>query len=214
MNFEKASIDNRINQESSVVKNILSGNFYVEFSSKGLDSEKFKSSDHLANYFTYELIIPSPTDKNKDWQTYLTFYHPLNNNDIFNKAPDLEIDILTGQGKMQLSPDPVIKQMIFEKVAEKISSQNPVENEYLPSRHFSFDGFLEMIEFLENNPNSSIIPKTLWVSRKKEINIDNKYWTLMKETLLNFKKTIYNNGGEQEYKDLYDRVKKINPKID
>ncbi len=221
MNFDRknqnphgSNIQERINNESSVAKNILLGKFNVEFMSKGLDSDEFGDSGHLADRYNYKLIVPSPSNNKEDWETYISVYHPMKKGGTFEKAPDLSIKILTGQGKMELTPDVKIREMIFEKIVEQINVKNNVNNEYLPSRHFSFDGFLEMIEFLEDNPGADKIPTALWVSRKKEIIIDKNYWLLMSETLRNFQKTIYSKEGEKEFNDLLTRVKRVNPDFD
>lgn len=208
------NLQEKINNESSVVKNILSGKFSVDFMSESLDSNEFKSSGHLANRYCYELTVPSPTDNSKDWVTSIYIYFPKKKGEIFEKFPDFRIKILTGQGEMELTPDVGVRDAIHKKIAEQINIKNNIKNEYIPSRHFSFDGFLEMIEFLETNPGADKIPTTLWVSRKKEIIIDSNYWLLMSETLINFQKTIYNKGGEKEFDDLLNRVKKINPSFD
>lgn len=86
-------------------------------------------------------------------------------------------------------------------------------NEYIPRQYFSYDGFLEMIEFLEANPGADKIPSTLWVSKNEEIVMDKKYWLFMSETLKNFQKTIF-SGLEKEFNNLLNRVKKINPDLD
>jgi len=217
MNFEKEvknpinNIKEKIDNESSVVKNILAGKFNVEFISESLNSDEFKDSGHLANRYAYELTVPSPTNNQEDWNTKIYIYHPNRKNDRFERVPDFSIKILTGQGEMELTPDIKIKEIIFKKIAEQIYIKNNVENEYIPSRHFSFDGFLEMIEFLESNPDADKIPTTLWISRKKEIIIDKNYWLLMSETLRNFQKTIYSKEGEKEFNDLLNRVKEVNP---
>jgi len=217
MNFDKGlnkKIKETIDNESLVVKNILSGKFNIEFISQSLDSDEFKDSGHLASRYSYELIVPSPTDSSKDWETRIYIYHPNKNFEIYEKIPDFRIKILTGQGEMELTPDIKVREMLFKKIAEKINIKNKTQNEYIPSRHFSFDGFLEMIEFLDSNPAADKIPNYLWVSRKKEIVIDKKYWLLMSETLKNFQKTIYGEKGKEDFYNLLSRVKKVNPSFE
>jgi len=181
------------------------------FISENLDKDEFKDSDHLANCYKYKLTIPSPNDDSKKWETTISIYHPTKNNDSFEKVPDFRIKILSGQGEMELTKDIKIREMIFKKIAEQINIQNDIKNEYIPQRHFSFDGFLEIIEYLEDHKEATEIPAHLWVVRKKAIAVDNKLWILMKDTLENFKHTIYRDGGENEFQQLYNRVKQVNP---
>ncbi len=214
MKFEQVDqslLANKIKEESTVVQNILSGKFIVEFISENLDKDEFKDSNHLANCYNYKLTIPSPNDDSKKWETTISIYHPTKNNVSFEKVPDFRIKILTGQGEMELTKDIKIREMIFKKIAEQINIQNDIKNEYIPQRHFSFDGFLEIIEYLEDHKEATEIPAHLWVARKKAIAVDNKLWILMKDTLENFKHTIYRDGGENEFQQLYNRVKQVNP---
>lgn len=135
MNFDKEiknpnnNIKEKIDNESSVVKNILSGKFNVEFISESLNSDEFKDSGHLANRYIYELTVPSPTNSQTDWSTRIYVYHPHSNNETFlEKVPDFRIKLLTGQGEMELTPDIKIKEMVFKKIAEQINIKNNVKN--------------------------------------------------------------------------------------
>lgn len=212
MKFEQVDqslLANKIKEESTVVQNILSGKFVVEFISENLDKDEFKDSNHLANCYNYKLTIPSPNDDSKKWETTISIYHPTKNNVSFEKVPDFKIKILTGQGKMELTKDIKIREMIFQKIVEQINIQNDVKNEYIPQRYFSFDGFLEIIEYLEHNPNTEMIPRILWATKNRDIKIDDKFWSLMNDTLLNFEKTIYRNSPKEEFLKLDERFKKI-----
>ncbi len=111
-------------RESSVVKNILIGDFQIKYVSDILDNDEFKNSGHLANRYNYEISVPSPINSSQKWQTSLSIYWPKTNNERFEKVPDFRIKILTGEGYMDLSSDKAIKKEIFEAVARKINIQN------------------------------------------------------------------------------------------
>ena len=137
-NLERAKNENpsRLEQieydgkRPTVIENILNGQAKIEFLSESMETR----GRYQGTTYCYGLTVPHLTKPNEKWVTTLSVWFPAAFYPLFdermNRKPEMQIDILTGQGEMALSRNPETLRKVYDEMrrqADHAKKENPSE---------------------------------------------------------------------------------------
>ncbi len=99
---------------------ILGGQGKITYLSSHMESREVGFTKYQGTVYSYELVVPHPTKIGETWTTELgvwfpaAFYPKLN--ERLDRKPEMQIDILTGQGHMPLTADSQKLIKVYEEI--------------------------------------------------------------------------------------------------
>lgn len=118
-------------ETSPTIAAILQGGATIKYLSNHLETREVGSRLFQGRVYSYELKVPHPTKPGEKWLTELGVWFPAayypKFDERLDRKPEMQIDILTGQGHMQLTKDPVTLRKVYEEIRRQID-QGPEIN--------------------------------------------------------------------------------------
>jgi len=104
----------------TVIENILQGKAKITFSSKSSETRTVNFREYAGTVYSYWLEVPSLAKPGETWVTELSVWFPAARYPLFdeklNRKPEMQIDILTGQGQMPLSSSQDTLKRVYEEI--------------------------------------------------------------------------------------------------
>ncbi len=104
----------------STVGAILTGKSQIKYLSSHMETREVQFREYPGNVHSYELIVPHLTKAGEKWITEIGVWFPAAHVPEFNervdRKPEMQIDILTGQGHMALTKNPETMRNIYEEI--------------------------------------------------------------------------------------------------
>ncbi|KKU67666.1 MAG: hypothetical protein UX89_C0013G0002 [Parcubacteria group bacterium GW2011_GWA2_47_16] len=121
-------------ERPSTIETILGGGAKIKFLSESMEERdiigkgKFKG-----NTYSYELEVPHLTRPGEKWVTELAVWFPAAHYPLFDeraeRKPEMQIDILTGQGNMTLTKNPETMRKIYEEIRRQTDQRLEINPE-------------------------------------------------------------------------------------
>ena len=117
----------------STVETILQGGAGIKFLSDHLETREVGFKPFQGRVYSYEIDVPHLTNPGERWVTELGVWFPASHYPLFDerldKKPEMQIDILTGQGHMPLTKNPVTLRKVYEEIRRQTDQRQEINPE-------------------------------------------------------------------------------------
>lgn len=123
--LDKATSSDFIGEKSPVkapttIETILQSGAKIQFLSQHTETREVGFRSYQGTVYSYELKVPLLTKPGEEWTTELGVWFPAayypKFNEKLDRKPEMQIDILTGQGHMALTKNPETMRKIYEEI--------------------------------------------------------------------------------------------------
>jgi len=115
-----------LTSESPTVRSILTKQSAIVHVGEGsfLQKRTVAGTEYPGSSHQYKVILPSPTKSGETWTTYLTSWVPTSlTPEDFEKNPDPQLYITTGEGEMLFSKNPEIVRKVMKEIYRQMEEQ-------------------------------------------------------------------------------------------
>jgi len=101
LNYTQESLNNKIEENPSIINDIISGNCEIKFISKKTDNDP-KYDDYRSEIVELEIKYPSSINKDSKLEGSIFIYYPQKHNEIYKKEPEMRVEIKWHKGSLLL----------------------------------------------------------------------------------------------------------------
>lgn len=110
--------------QSPTFRNIVEGRAKITHAGGFVQSRTVGGRDFIGTSHQYEVTLPKPDKPEETWTTYLTRWDPAPlEPKPFERRPEPQLFITTGQGEMPFSNDPEVVNKVFDEISRQMEEQ-------------------------------------------------------------------------------------------